>query len=207
MRVFRIAFLAATCVVCVPLLANAQEKQDPAMADSATNSQGQTWHSLPGDPGFVGAILGALLGGAGSAIAVWLTTRATRKDSRRHIVRELHKEFVYGSMLRARLRAELLLFYDVEGKYKGKNFEELYKGGLSLDEYADVAAVLNLFRLLNDYKIARHIDEEEARSAFGWMYCWWWKHVIVPHSVGLEDKADWVPHITRRDWLLKDQTC
>jgi hypothetical protein len=192
-----------------PLLANTQEKQKSSKHETATTSLIEPVRRFLGDAGFEGAIWGALVGGAislvGGMLAVGLTTRATRKDSRRQIVRELQKDFVYGNVLPARLRAELLLFHNPQDKYKGKNFEDLYKGAMPLNEYADVAAVLNLFRLLNDYKESGHIDEDEARSAFGWIYCWWWRRVIAPYSVGLEHDPDWGPHIAKRDWLLKGQ--
>jgi hypothetical protein len=200
------SYLAAICFVLLSLLVNAQENQKPTEQELPTSSQSVPVRDFLRDPGFEGAIWGGIVGGiialVGGILAISLAGRAARKDSRRQIVRELQKEFVYGSMLRARLRAELLLFHDLHGKYKGQNFEALYKGAMPLDEYADVAAVLNLFRLLNEYKEAGHIDEVEARAAFGWIYDWWWKNVIKPYSTGLEGNPDWQPHITKRDWLL-----
>jgi hypothetical protein len=206
MSMSRITCLVPICFVCGPLLTNAQEKRESSKPEVSTSSQTELARRFLGDAGFEGAIWGAMVGGIitllGSILAVRLTSRAARRDSGSQIVRELQKEFVYGSLLPARLRAELLLFHDVHGKYRGKNFEDLYKGAMPLAEYADVAAVLNLFRLLNDYKEAGHIDEIEARAAFGWIYAWWWKNVIEPYSIGLESNPDWQPHITKRKWLL-----
>lgn len=197
-------YLAAVCFfLLLSLPMNAQEGQKSNKQEPPTSSQSPAVRAWLRDPGFEGAIWGAVVGGIITLAAGMMASRAARKDSGRQIVRELQKEFVYGSMLPARLRAELLLFHDVHGRYKGLNFEDLYKGAMPLDEYADVAAVLNLFRLLNDYKEAGHIDEAETRAAFGWIYCWWWRNVIEPYSIGLEGDPDWEPHITRRDWLLE----
>jgi hypothetical protein len=201
----RAPYLAAICLVLLPLLASAKEKVEPPKSSESVQPL-----SILQDRGFAGAVLGAVIGAIlGSFGATWaarhgavLTARASREEVRRNIVRELHKEFVYGSKLRARLRAELLLFHDMQGKFRGKNFEDMYKGAMSIEEYADVAAVLNMFRLLDEYKEAGHIDEAEAREAFGWIYGWWWKNVIEPYSVGLTNDPDWQPIISKRDWLL-----
>lgn len=192
----------AMCLITVPFLVDAQDKPETPKPSEPSPSR-----SIFQDPGFVGAIVGAFLGAfatlGATQLGVFLSAKTGQNESRRQIVRELQKEFVYGSMLPARLRAELLLFHDVHQQFKGKNFEELYKGAMPLEQYADVAAVLNLFRLLSDYKEADHIDEAEARAAFGWIYRWWWTNVIEPYSKGLQNNPDWAPHVTRRDWLLK----
>lgn len=190
----RISRLAAICFMLAPLFANAQEMPERPQPDGRDID----WSDIEAKAAV--AVLGAIMG---ATIGAFMTSRINRASSRRQVLRELQKEFVYGDMLRPRLRAELLLFYDAEGKFKDKNFEDFYKGAMTLDEYADVAAVLNLFRLLDDYKTAGHIDEAEARKAFGWIYRWWWEKVIEPHSKGLEDDPNWKPHVARRDWLLQ----
>jgi hypothetical protein len=63
---------------------------------------------------------------------------------------------------------------------------------------------LNLFRLLDDYRKHKVIDERAAGKAFGDMNGWWWREVIQPRSQGLG--PDWQPHVSRKEWLLKYST-
>jgi hypothetical protein len=203
----------------------------PGVGEAANPAASDKSHSILSDPGFDGAILGgivgAILAGIGAIISArqgaFITIQAVRVDSKQGLVLELLKEFVYGSMLKSRLNAELLLHYDTRGRFNKTiiaaennatrqqntaaqqieklNFEDLYKGAMSIEEYADVAAVLNLFRLLDDYKNANRINADEAKKAFGWIYKWWWDNIVEPRRHGLENNADWAPHITKRDWL------
>jgi hypothetical protein len=121
----------------------------------------------------------------------------------RSILRELEREFVFGERLPARLRAERALHPIEKSAFKEQNFEDMYRGGMTVDQYSDVAAVLNLFRLLNSYKEAGDIDADEARRSFGWIYSWWWTKVIEPYSKGLTNDPDWMPHLKKHEWLLE----
>jgi hypothetical protein len=126
-----------------------------------------------------------------------------RQARQRDIIRELEKEFVYGEKLLARLRAERALYPIESSIYKEKNFQDLYRGEMEIEIYADVASVLNLFRLLNSYKEAGDIDVTEARRAFGWIYTWWQTKVITHYSKGLENNPDWAPHLKKHEWLME----
>jgi hypothetical protein len=202
----RRSYFAVICFLLVPIFASAQDRQEPNGAGAASHPT--DWRTFARDPGFEGGVWGGIIGGAlgflGAVLTVYWMSKTSRKDNRRQTVRELKKEFIYGSMLRSRLNAELLLCYDVGNRFSGKNFEDMYTDHalIAKEDYADVAVVLNLFRLLDDYKNAGHIDEVEARKEFGWIYTFWWEKVISVHSAGLENNPDWGPHIKRRDWLL-----
>jgi hypothetical protein len=126
-----------------------------------------------------------------------------RREQQRKTLREIEKEFVYGTKLLARLRAERTLYPIENNTFKDKNFQDLYRGAMELETYTDVASVLNLFRLLNSYKESGDIDADDARRAFGWIYKWWWTKVIQHYSRGLTEDPDWAPHLKKHEWLLE----
>lgn len=128
--------------------------------------------------------------------------RLKKKD----VIRDLEMDFVYGAKLAPRLRAERALYPIESSSYKTKNFRDLYREAMGIEAYADVAMVLNLFRLLNSYKEADIIDPNDARRSFGWIYKWWWEKIIQHYSQGLQDDPDWAPHLKRHDWLLEQRS-
>jgi hypothetical protein len=126
-----------------------------------------------------------------------------RRERQRYALRELEKEFLYGAMLAPRLRAGRRLHPIEKSDFKDWNFNKMYRE-MAIEHYADIAAVLNWFRLLNSYKEAGDIDVSEARRAFGWMYKWWWTNVLEHYSKGLDSDPDWQPYLKKHDWLFGD---
>jgi hypothetical protein len=91
---------------------------------------------------------------------------------------------------------------DGGSEFKDWNFNRMYRE-MKIEQYADIASVLNWFRLLNSYKEAGEIDVTEARRAFGSIYSWWWTNVIQHYSRGLENDPDWQPYLKKYGWLLE----
>lgn len=143
----------------------------------------------------------ALVAGIVGAV---LTQRFSVGESKRQRLRDLQRDFFAGSMLEPRLRAERM-FITRKEEFQGLNLKQMFEGKLCMDQYKDVAVVLNVFRLLRAYKESHYIDEADARKQFGWAYAWWWENVFQPYTVRMEDERDWEPHIRKQEWLLKAQ--
>jgi hypothetical protein len=213
-----IGMLLVLAVAMVPLRVHGQETPADVgvpvgtdnVAASISVDHSRPWYFIPALAGVFSVI--------GGVLAVLFTHRFHLRRARRDRTVELHMTHMVGhEFLRTRMKVQKLLFLDNSGfeaepdpgfvKYhRARTFPEL-RAVMCVDDWVAVASMLNFFRTLNAWVEHGVMDRELARELFGWLYTWWWYHVINPFGSCIPRDhrfSEWENSVSKLEWLLWD---